>query len=144
MTYAEKLKDPRWQKKRLFILERDDWQCQLCFDTETTLHVHHLSYDKNPWDVPEENLVAYCEHCHLVAESLKEVHNAELRSITKKKHDDGSITFFAFAFAEDIGDIVLIYEYVGNTLTCLFVLNRNMIELFYKKLNPTNATDQDN
>ena len=26
-TYKQKLKDPRWQKKRLKVLERDDWKC---------------------------------------------------------------------------------------------------------------------
>lgn len=30
--YKEKLKDPRWQKKRLQIFERDDWCCQKCGD----------------------------------------------------------------------------------------------------------------
>ncbi len=29
MTYAEQLKDPRWQKRRLEILQRDEWRC-LC------------------------------------------------------------------------------------------------------------------
>lgn len=29
MTYAEKLKDPRWQKKRLRILERDAFACHM-------------------------------------------------------------------------------------------------------------------
>ena len=45
MEYAEKLKDPRWQKKRLEILERDAWVCQKCFDTKSTLHVHHRIYN---------------------------------------------------------------------------------------------------
>ena len=37
----EKYKDPRWQKKRLKILERDKWACQLCDGKEKTLHIHH-------------------------------------------------------------------------------------------------------
>jgi len=28
MTYKEKLLDPRWQKKRLEVLERDGWACR--------------------------------------------------------------------------------------------------------------------
>ena len=32
MGYSEKLKDPRWQKKRLEILERDNFRCQYCGD----------------------------------------------------------------------------------------------------------------
>jgi 5-methylcytosine-specific restriction endonuclease McrA len=35
-TYGDKLKDPRWQKRRLEIFKRDEWTCQQCGDTETT------------------------------------------------------------------------------------------------------------
>ncbi len=64
--YLKKLKDPRWQKRRLKIFERDEWACQICFDTETTLKVHHRFYenDKEPWEYPEEALVTLCEECH--------------------------------------------------------------------------------
>lgn len=65
ITYAEKLKDPRWQKLRLKILERDNWTCRYCGDTETTLHVHHRHYEgKEPWDTPEELLDTLCVDCH--------------------------------------------------------------------------------
>jgi hypothetical protein len=70
-TYSEKLKDPRWQKKRLAILNRDSWKCHYCGDEETTLHVHHLKYAKEPWDAPLENLQTVCEHCHGLIEWLK-------------------------------------------------------------------------
>lgn len=66
-TYSEKLKDPRWQKKRLEILQRDNWQCYYCGDTKTTLHVHHEMYlGNNPWDTPDECLTTLCEDCHFV------------------------------------------------------------------------------
>jgi hypothetical protein len=54
MDYSQKLKDPRWQKKRLEILERDGWKCMACGDKEKTLHVHHIFYlpGKEPWDIP--------------------------------------------------------------------------------------------
>ena len=66
MTYSEKLKDPRWQKKRLEILERDNWACQRCFDTNSTLHIHHLYYDFkfDPWEYEDETLITLCEECH--------------------------------------------------------------------------------
>ena len=65
-AYGEKLKDPRWQKQRLRILERDGWACQLCFNTESTLHIHHLYYEVGfePWEYPAEALVTLCESCH--------------------------------------------------------------------------------
>lgn len=64
MTYLEKLKDPRWQKKRLQILERDDFTCRYCKDTEKTLHVHHMIYAKAPWLTDNEHLLTLCEDCH--------------------------------------------------------------------------------
>lgn len=64
-TYSQKLQDPRWQKKRLHIMERDSFACQLCGDTETTLNVHHKEYtEKNIWDEKDENLVTICKYCH--------------------------------------------------------------------------------
>ena len=63
--YSEKLKDPRWQKKRLEILERDGWTSKVCHDKKSTLHVHHLWYEgKEPWEVSEDSLVTLCESCH--------------------------------------------------------------------------------
>lgn len=65
MTYSEKLRDPRWQKKRLKILERAGWKCQCCKDSKNTLNVHHLVYTgKDPWDEPDSNLEVLCEDCH--------------------------------------------------------------------------------
>jgi hypothetical protein len=65
-TYSEKLKDPRWQKKRLEVLERDQWCCQSCFDTENTLHVHHLTYNSGsePWEYDNHLLMTLCADCH--------------------------------------------------------------------------------
>ena len=66
MEYKEKLKDPRWQKKRLKIMERDDWQCQCCFDRIKPKIVHHKFYlkDKEPWEYNELSLITLCEDCH--------------------------------------------------------------------------------
>lgn len=64
--YSEKLKNPRWQKKRLEILERDKWCCQRCFDINSPLHVHHRVYitDKEPWQYHNDFLITLCENCH--------------------------------------------------------------------------------
>lgn len=71
--YAAKLKNPKWQKKRLQILGRDKFTCKLCGDTETTLHVHHKYYENgcDPWEYPNTALVTLCEHCHKEVEDWK-------------------------------------------------------------------------
>ncbi len=71
--YAAKFKDPRWQRKRLEVLERDDWQCQDCNSREETLNVHHLYYKFgcDPWDYPDFALVTLCEDCHGLQETYR-------------------------------------------------------------------------
>lgn len=66
--YSELLKHPKWQKKRLEILEKDKFKCQLCKDEETTLHVHHKKYKPNlkPWEYDSEDLITLCEDCHFI------------------------------------------------------------------------------
>jgi hypothetical protein len=72
-TYWQKLKDPRWQKRRLEILNKAEFSCELCGDGEQTLHVHHLIYDKgkDPWQYSDEWLACLCEACH------EELHEAK-------------------------------------------------------------------
>jgi hypothetical protein len=76
-TYSEKLKDPRWQKKRLEIMQRDEFSCKFCTDTDTTLHVHHLAYHQEPWDTPNEQLITLCEDCHQ--------RETDMRSLAERK-----------------------------------------------------------
>jgi hypothetical protein len=62
--YKEKLKDPRWQKKRLEIFNRDKFACICCGSKEKELQVHHLKYLGNPWDVDNIHLETLCKDCH--------------------------------------------------------------------------------
>ena len=73
MLYAEKLKDPRWQRRRLEVLERDNFTCELCGATHKTLHVHHGYYanDMDPWDYAMSSLHCVCEDCHDVADATR-------------------------------------------------------------------------
>ena len=68
-SYSEKLLDPRWQKRRLEILNRDGFKCRSCCDGSKTLHVHHLRYDNSlePWEYEDDDLVTLCADCHKVA-----------------------------------------------------------------------------
>lgn len=60
------LKDPRWQKKRLEIMQRDNFTCQHCGNTDKSLQVHHLWYSplKKPWEYDNSAFITLCEHCH--------------------------------------------------------------------------------
>lgn len=64
--YAQKLKDPRWQQRRLQIFESAEFKCEDCGDDKTTLHAHHCIYinDREPWDYSDECFRCICEKCH--------------------------------------------------------------------------------
>lgn len=65
-SYFEKLKDPRWQKIRLKVMESAGFACEICGDTENTLNIHHTYYEPNlnPWEYPINSLKCLCENCH--------------------------------------------------------------------------------
>jgi len=110
--YFEKLKDPRWQRKRLEVMQRDDYQCRECHSETKTLHVHHTYYEKNtePWEYPAQSLVTLCEECHNQTEYL--------RLAFKKK----------FSSMLDIQIAILVLEALhGN--------NRNLRSLAYSMVN---------
>lgn len=69
MSYSDKLRDPRWQKKRLEVMQRDKFSCCHCGASDKTLNVHHAFYVKNRdvWDYPMFSLVTLCEDCHVSA-----------------------------------------------------------------------------
>ncbi len=64
--YSDKLKDPKWQKKRLEVMERAEFTCEECGDKENTLNVHHGYYKwgNEPWEYANETLKCLCEDCH--------------------------------------------------------------------------------
>lgn len=82
MSYSDLLKDPRWQKKRLEVLERDEWKCRECGSAQKTLHVHHTYYAKNrkPWEYESASLMTLCVDCHTRTTAVA----AELQSIIGK------------------------------------------------------------
>lgn len=98
--YSTKLKDPRWQKKRLEIFERDLWTCQKCYDSENTLVVHHKLYlaSAEPWEYPDETLITLCEDCHICEGKLIDNAVNSLISAVKSKFLAESISRIAQGF----------------------------------------------
>jgi hypothetical protein len=74
MSYPEKLKDPRWQRKRLEVMQAADFACQRCGDTKSELHVHHgyYSFRLNPWEYSNDTLHCLCKRCHRCADEIRE------------------------------------------------------------------------
>lgn len=72
-SYSELLKDPRWQRKRLEVLQAADFRCDHCDSGEDTLHVHHRLYRKGakPWEYENGELQCLCENCHATDHELR-------------------------------------------------------------------------
>lgn len=90
MNYAELLKDPRWQKKRLEIFDRDKYSCKKCKSTTKSLHAHHIYYERGlkPWEYDNECIITLCEDCH------NEIHG-------KINKISSLISFYAVVFGLD-------------------------------------------
>jgi hypothetical protein len=116
MTYAEKLKDPRWQKKRLLILERDNFHCTECKDDKETLQIHHKRYFRNkaPWDYEDRYLTTLCETCHFIQEFYHKYFNKS----------EFPFLIIKTQWGNAVSKIVLAYCYVeGIAITRILKLN---------------------
>jgi hypothetical protein len=142
MNYSEQLKSPKWQKKRLEIMQRDNFTCQLCGDKETTLNVHHIVYinNKKCWEYKNKDLITLCEHCHKEVEILKKdykINNIEKISIYKSTEWENNlrIMFISVGFL-----IIKIYNSIDKLVVSLDFIDfvelktiSNMISKILKK-----------
>lgn len=127
-TYAEKLKHPLWQKKRLKILERDGFKCQLCSDEETELQVHHLKYTGEPWEAPDKDLQTLCKHCHSI------VTRYEIEFIEGEKiYTNGLIAIVI----KEANEMVSIFTISEDILECAatFTKNSKVLDVVFKYSN---------
>lgn len=60
--YNAYLLTDKWKMKRLKVLERDNYLCQACLETQAT-QAHHLTY-KHVFNEPLFDLIAICQPCH--------------------------------------------------------------------------------
>lgn len=73
-NYYTLLKHPKWQKKRLEVLQAAGFECVCCGGKDKTLHVHHKYYKKGlkPWEYSDCSLLCLCEECHILYQNQKE------------------------------------------------------------------------
>lgn len=97
--YWQLLQDPRWQRKRLEILEIWEWRCQCCQATDITLHVHHRYYvpGRMPWEYPNWAFVALCVDCH------------EMQK-TPTREEDGRVRFAGWEWAVETLGLLRIWN----------------------------------
>jgi len=139
-NYKEQYLDPRWQKKRLEILERDNWACEYCSSQDKTLHVHHKAYitGKDVWDYPNNLLVTLCEECHKKEKYSMDKAIIELTNLFKKNFLSGHIHIiaeymqdFKFSNFNYIDEVVA--HIIGWSLTDK-KMNKLMQKEYFKRL----------
>lgn len=74
MKYHEQIKHPLWQKKRLEVLEANDFECEDCGSKDEQLHVHHPYYKRGAmvWEYDTHELRCLCNKCHKDAHAIDE------------------------------------------------------------------------
>lgn len=117
-TYSEKLRDPRWQRKRLEVMQRDNFTCRSCKSTTTTLNVHHISYTKGaePWEYELEDLLTLCEDCHeYESDNFPEAKRKLLSALVQGGFDAMLLDMLASALSP--GTVQLLGHIVWNTVS---------------------------
>jgi hypothetical protein len=110
--YLDKFKDPRWQKKRLQLLELHNWKCDDCNNTENELHVHHRFYIKGrePWEYDNDVFQVLCSDCHSMKhKKINNKHYLKLINLI----EDNDIEFDLITELEGIIESCIANNYVG-------------------------------
>jgi hypothetical protein len=74
LNYAQQIKHPEWQRKRLEVLEAHGFECEDCGSKEEELHVHHPYYKRGAmiWQYETHDLQCLCHKCHKDAHAKDE------------------------------------------------------------------------
>lgn len=91
MAYGDDLKSSDWQKRRLYIFERDKFKCQAigCDNPNTQIEVHHidyLSFEMKPWEYPDDMLITLCKKCHSKEQLRPKAENDLLTALKMKSY----------------------------------------------------------
>ena len=117
--FADQYDDPRWQKKRLEILKRENYICQHCKKQKNELRAHHTyyNYNKKIWEYENESLLCLCQRCHSnlhnflnqskthglvtrnvenLTRNFKEIKNSDIINVLKKHGVPGNIALIYY------------------------------------------------
>ena len=122
LTYAEKLRDVRWKRRRDDLLRRSNYTCCECCEPLTTgtmdLQVHHVVYITclDPWDYLDELLLVVCDWHHKERQAVEQAIYAAVGKhlATLDLHDMRRQEIFHY-FTED------------STLDCLSIALRERL-----------------
>ena len=145
--YQELLTDPRWQKKRLKIFERDSFTCVRCGRQDKTLHAHHKYYIKNrdPWDYKDCVIATLCDPCH---KHEHDVSYTNSKALVNAMYDGGFLSDEILLISHSFRDIKHIYHPSNTAAMLSWAIRESEImehinELFLIKIGQKLAGDID-
>ena len=85
MTYSDRLKDPRWQRRRLEAMQAANFSCEDCGRRDQELQIHHTAYirDANPWEYGAEHIMCVCSVCHQTRQKFEDTFRLALGETTR-------------------------------------------------------------
>ena len=109
-SFAEQYKHPKWQKKRLEIMKRDDYTCRYCDSKEKELQIHHIEYEKGKkvWEYEDGNFLTLCKDCHKRVTDL---------FINLKRRSE------SLEFIELAEELIAVWEFSGQSTDLRELLN---------------------
>jgi len=86
-SYRSQYLDPRWQKKRLEVMQEAGFKCQACGSSEKMLNVHHKQYvtNRDIWDYKDDQYATLCEDCHEMIHESFDILNDVIGSVDNRK-----------------------------------------------------------
>ena len=101
--YSEKLKDIRWQKKRLEVFDASGWSCVGCLSKTDTLHAHHKKYisAREPWEYDNSEIASLCGNCHNLVHELDRIISSYVNT---DRHNASQVVDCALLLKESICD----------------------------------------
>ena len=130
--YSKRLKDPRWQRKRLEVMERDKWTCVDTLESDDPLQVHHCWYAKGgPWETPNKYLITVTEDAHnerhKIESDIKKTLGLILANLSASDEvgltDLGHAFFTISEFLENRGSIESLRPAVEELRDCCIMAN---------------------
>ncbi len=85
IAYNVKLRDPRWQARRMEIIRKAGFRCEDCGRVSPWFEVHHCCYirGREPWEYDDELLMALCHDCHQFRQGREEALHIVLGMVTR-------------------------------------------------------------
>ena len=127
-NYSDKLKNPKWQKKRLEILNLHGFKCEKCGCEDKELHVHHRFYIKGRevWQYDNDVFQVLCCDCH-EKEHIKEKESVRVVEVVPERYQ---------ALIDLLIKCELYCDFDFSEIECLFefYLNHVTDKLFFSYL----------